>query len=345
MAYAYSTARLILLAAIVVASGASAGYYLYLARAETLPAATERAVIDSRARESLLRLRRLAHVAFRNLQPGPAYGRLAFASLDHRDERMTTMLSCNRIHFTANGGICLAVATHPAGYRAYLIGASLDVTNALEIPGTPSRARMSPDNTRAAYTAFVGADSYLAAGLSTRTRVIDVTSGRELADLEAFDVLRNGTAMRGPDFNFWGVTFMRDASRFFATLGTAGRTHLVEGDLRERTLTVVADDIECPSLSPDGTRLAFKKKFGSGLTARWQPAIFELSTRAVRLLPEPRHIDDQIEWLDDSHVLYALTHSISASVRRADVWRIATDGSSAPTVFIADAESPAIVKP
>jgi hypothetical protein len=65
----------------------------------------------------------------------------------------------------------------------------------------------------------------------------------------------------------------------------------------------------------------------------------------VRLLPEPRHIDDQIEWLDDSHVLYALTHSISASVRRSDVWKIATDGSSAPTVFIADAESPAIVKP
>lgn len=345
MAYTHSTARLLLLAAIVVTSAASAGYYVYLARAETLPAATERAVVDSRARDLLLRRSGLAHVAFRNLEPGPAYGRLAVASLDRRDQRVTTMLSCNRIHVTAKGGICLAVATNPAGYRAYLLGASLDVTGALEIPGTPSRARMSPDSTRAAYTAFVGADSYLAAGLSTRTRVIDVTTGRELADLESFDVRRDGTAMRSPDFNFWGVTFARDASRFYATLATAGRTHLVGGDLRARTLTVVADDIECPSLSPDGTRLAFKKKFGSGLTARWQPATFELSTRAVRLLPEPRNIDDQIEWLDDRHVLYAVTHSISASVRRADVWTLATDGASAPTLFLADAESPAVVRP
>jgi hypothetical protein len=215
----------------------------------------------------------------------------------------------------------------------------------MEIPGTPSRARMSAEGRMAAYTVFVGVDSYLAPGLSTRTRVIDVSSGAEIADLESFDVLRDGQPIKSVDFNFWGVTFTRNPSHFFATLATGGRTFLVDGDLQRRRVTVVANEIECPSLSPDGLRIAFKKKLGSGLSARWQPAILDVMTLSVRLLPEPRHIDDQIEWLDDDHVLYGLGHSISASERRSDVWVLAADGSSAPALFLPDAESPAVVRP
>ena len=60
---------------------------------------------------------------------------------------------------------------------------------------------------------------------------------------------------------------------------------------------------------------------------------------------EPKHIDDQIEWLDDGHILYAVGHSVSAAQRRADVWMLAIDGASPPSVFIADGESPAVVRP
>jgi len=277
--------------------------------------------------------------------PGPEYGRLAFAPLDDRDSRQTTLLECNRIYFTNKAGFCLTIARSPAGFRGYLIDSSLGITHTLDLPGMPSRTRVSRDSRRAAYTVFVAGDSYLATGLSTRTRVVDAASGDDAGDLESFTVTRSGQVIHAVDFNFWGVTFTRDSNRFYATLGTRGRTYLLEGDVKERALRVIGDDVECPSLSPDETRIAFKKKFGSGFEAWWQPALIDLSTREVRLLPEPKHIDDQIEWLDDGHILYAVGHSISAARRRSDIWVLATDGATGPTVFVADAESPAVVRP
>jgi hypothetical protein len=241
--------------------------------------------------------------------------------------------------------MCLTIARDPAAFRAHVVDGSLHVAHTVDVPGMPSRTRVSPDSRMSAYTVFVAGDSYLAAGLSTRTRVVDVTSGNVAGDLEAFTVTRDGRRFQAADFNFWGVTFTRDANRFYATLGTGGATYLVQGDVRARTLQVIATDIECPSLSPDETRIAFKKKFGSGFDAWWQPAVLDLASKEVRLLPEPRHIDDQIEWLDDGNILYGLGHSTSASPRRSDVWKLATDGKSEPTLFIADAESPAVVRP
>ena len=340
-----SSARLTIFAAVVVAMVGLAGYYVYRVRAE-LPRGETAARNDSTSdAEAFRALRQQPYVAFRDMRPGPQYGRLAFASLDDRERRLVTNLACNRIYFAPHAGVCLAVATRPAGYRGYLMDGSLEPLHSFDIPGTPSRARVSRDGAVAAYTVFVGVDSYLAAGLSTRTRLLDVESGRELADLETFEVRRDGRTIHAADFNFWGVTFTRDPSRFFATLGTNGHTYLVDGDRHGRTLTVEADDVECPSLSPDGTRIAFKKRFGSGLTARWQPALLDLATLATVLLPEPRHVDDQIEWLDDGHILYGLGHSLSAAQRRSDVWVLATDGASEPAIFIADAESPAVVRP
>lgn len=341
-----SSVRLRVFAAIIAAVIGSTGYYLYRVRAEiSREHGVESGPIDPHDRARLQEIRRSPHVAFRNMRPGVGYGKLAIAPLNDRRERVVTSYNCNRVYLSASAGICLAVATRPAGYRASVLDASMNITHAMEIPGTPSRARVTSDGRRAAYTVFVGVDSYLASGLSTRTRLLEMRSGTELADLETFDVLRDGHTITAADFNFWGVTFARDPSRFYATLGTGGRTFLVEGLLERRTVTIVADDIECPSLSPDGSRIAFKKKFGSGLAARWQPAILDLATKAVRLLPELRHIDDQIEWLDDAHVLYGLGHSISAAVRRSDVWELAADGTSAPALFLADAESPAVVRP
>jgi hypothetical protein len=37
-------------------------------------------------------------------------------------------------------------------------------------------------------------------------------------------------------------------------------------------------------------------------------------------------------------------HSPSAALRRADVWMLAIDGASPPSLFISDAESPAVVR-
>lgn len=336
------TAFAIVVAAIVVATGA----YLYFTRAESSStSATLPSQDNGAAKRAIAEVRRGAHVAFRDLTPGPTYGHLTFAPLEVTANRVVSDWQCNRIYFNDKAGLCLAIATAPAGFNGYLFDDALTVTQTLSLPGMPSRARISRDNKFGAFTAFVAGDSYLAAGLSTRTRIVRVPDGLDIADLESFAVLRNGGEIYSIDFNFWGVTFTRDSNRIYATLGTGGKILLVEGDVAERTFRVIAEDIECPSLSPDETHIAFKKRFGSGLDAWWQPAVVELATMTVRQLPEPKHIDDQIEWFDDDHVLYAVGHSPSSTVRRGDVWKLAVDGASAPSLFLADAESPAVVRP
>lgn len=94
---------------------------------------------------------------------------------------------------------------------------------------------------------------------------------------------------------------------------------------------------------PDGTRIAFKRvTSGSGPTVHWTPAVYDIATGAVTLLPETRSIDDQIEWLDDGTILYGMPRD--GAVGDYDVWKLAADGSSEPSVFIEHAWSPSVVR-
>ena len=167
--------------------------------------------------------------------------------------------------------------------------------------------------------------------------------GDDVGDLESFAVIRDGKEIHAVDFNFWGVTFTRDANRIYATLGTGGRILLVEGDVarthvardRRRHRVSVAVARRNAHRVQEALRLGIRCLVAAG---GLQPR----DARKSRLLPEPKHIDDQIEWLDDGHILYAVGHSMSAALRRADVWMLAIDGASPPSLFIADAESPAV---
>ena len=115
-----------------------------------------------------------------------------------------------------------------------------------------------------------------------------MASGTALANLEDFTILRDGQPVTAPDVNFWGVTFAADSNRFFATLATGGHTYLVEGDLAARRVVVGRDNVECPSLSPDGTRIGFKKRMddGSGSPV-WRFHVLDL--RTGRRPRSPRH--------------------------------------------------------
>ena len=69
-----------------------------------------------------------------------------------------------------------------------------------------------------------------------------------------------------------------------------------------RTARVIHDNVECPSLSPDGTRIGYKKLVGSDGT--WRFHVLDLATGADVALAETRSVDDQLEWLDDHNLLY-----------------------------------------
>jgi hypothetical protein len=136
------------------------------------------------------------------------------------------------------------------------------------------------------------------------------------------------------------VTFTRDSDVFYASLQTAGRTFLVRGDLGLRKLVVVRENVECPSLSPGNHIIAFKKRV-EGTPIRWRFALLDLSSGREWLLgAETRSVDDQIEWLDPTHVLYGVPRPDSAVT---DVWVAPIDGSGPARVFIPAAESPAVV--
>jgi hypothetical protein len=91
--------------------------------------------------------------------------------------------------------------------------------------------------------------------------LIEADKGRIVADLEEFTVTRDGQRISNKDFNFWGVTFTPDTRHFYATLSTNRQHFLVKGDIADRSVAVVRDNVECPSLSPNATRIAYKKRF------------------------------------------------------------------------------------
>ena len=283
---------------------------------------------------------------FRSTALGDSYGRVSLAYLDALGgERLVSPLQCERVHYAAGTGLCLEAQRGAlTTYQAHLFDRNFRITRSFPLAGPPSRARVSPDGKYAAMTVFVTGHSYGGTSFTTRTSIIDVAGGRMLAeDLEAFEVARAGEIIKAADFNFWGVTFARDGKRFYATLGTAGKTLLVEGDLAARRMQVLRDDVECPSLSPDNQRIAFKRRHAGSAAApvTWGVVVLDLASgRETALLAETRNVDDQVEWLDNGTLLYGMPKEASAST---DIWAAAADGGSKPRLYLPLAYSPAIV--
>ncbi len=264
--------------------------------------------------------------------------------LPGRRTREATPLQCHRLHFAAGHGSCLVVERQFfTTYTAVLFDAAFRPRHRVPLNGIPSRTRVSPDGRHAAITVFVSGHSYADSLFSTETGIVDTETGAPVvANLEELPVVRDGQPFHSLDFNFWGVTFAADGDRFFATLGTGGVMYLVEGSLADRTLRVVTDGIECPALSPDETRVAFKKRMPGSARAHWQPHVLDLETLEETPLAETRSVDDQVEWLDDDRVLYALPEETGSPI--ADVWVLPADGGGGPEIFLEQASSPAVLR-
>jgi hypothetical protein len=280
------------------------------------------------------------HLVFRDTAPGPNFGRLSVAPLDNVHRRLATAVTCQRVSFAGGRGLCLHVDRGVFNrYTALLLDRQLHAGASIKLQGLPSRTRAAADGQVGAVTVFVTGDDY-AAEFSTRTTIVDLSSGDEIGELEQFATWQNGVRFRAVDFNFWGVTFARDTNTFYASLRSAGTTYLVRGELGLRKLTVLRTGVECPSLSPDGRLLAYKKRVGPSPDS-WRLHVLELATNVERIVDgETRYIDDQVEWLDRQRLLYAIprrTTSIS------DVWVVPVDGGGPARIFLEEAESPIVV--
>jgi hypothetical protein len=257
--------------------------------------------------------------------------------------RFVSGLSCQRVYFNGERGICLTSTRDGAtsSWWAELFDSRFTPGARVPLTGEPSRVRVSPDGTLAAATVFEEGHSYADHRFSTRTSLTSLPDGKSLGDLEQFATWRDGRPYRADDVNFWGLTFASDSDTFFATLDTGGVSYLVKGGVKARRMEFVRAGVECPSISPDNTRIAFKKRIGARSQGWWQIAVLDLATMKETLVTlEARTVDDQVEWLDNDRVAYHLTGGSNA----ADLWAVRVDNTSKPELLVPAAFSPAVIR-
>ncbi|SNX57981.1 hypothetical protein SAMN06272735_2457 [Streptomyces sp. TLI_55] len=281
-------------------------------------------------------------MVFRNMAWGPHRDELTTVpASDPAGPRTASGVKCLRFYAASGTGVCLQAVhgTVSDSYRALILDARLRTKARYDVPGIPSRARVSPTGHFAAWTAFVGGDSYAGTNFSTRAAIVDVRTGKLIPSLEAFRIVKDGRAYHAADVNFWGVTFAADDRTFYATLATKGKTYLVRGGLRTHTLTTLHTNVECPSLSPDGTRIAYKKRVpGLPKDAPWRLYVLDLRTMRETPLAESRSVDDQAVWKDSRTLVYALPGDYGA-----DLYTVPADGTGKPRRISTAAVSPAYV--
>ena len=276
-------------------------------------------------------------VVFQHISRDANNGRVAVAPAAAPRRRALTALTCERVHVAAGRGLCLIGEQGLTGpkYRALVFDSRFRVLHERRLEGLLSRARVSPDGRYGATTGFVAGHSYAESDeFSTLTTIIDLARGKIIGDLEDFVAIRDGRRIRSADRNFWGVTFARDGDTFYATMRNRGSTWLMQGSVRERRMRALHENVECPSLSPDGTRVAYKKRVELG-SVIWQMYVLDLQTMKETKLAEDGLVDDQAEWLDDQTILYGTLDG--------KIWQQAADGTGRPQRFLDGALSPAIV--
>ncbi|KUJ67330.1 TolB [Streptomyces albus subsp. albus] len=283
-----------------------------------------------------------------SLNPGPrliahstahgSRGRLVSVPVDRpAGKRAVSTLSCARVYAAGGTGLCLRLDGDLTTYELVVLRPDLTEKSSYPLVGIPNRARVSPSGRLVAWTVFVTGDSYNGGRFSTRVGILDTRTDTLIPTLEDWHVTVDGKPYQAADLNFWGVTFTRDDKRFYATMSTRGHRYLVEGELATRTLRTLRENVECPSLSPDGSRLAFKSARGGDPDKGWRLSVLDLRSGRETRLAETRSVDDQAAWLDDRTVAYGLPRGRG----HADVWRVPADGTGAPRLLIPEADSPA----
>jgi hypothetical protein len=328
-------ARTVLLAAVIVlALGGTGAYGAWAwAQYQSESRAPSQAAVASSAPSGPVAF-------FRNTASGQGQGMVATVPVsDSLGPRTLTTQACDRIYAAADRRICLHAQPGLANTTdEEIFDAGWNLLRTRTLNGSPSRARLIGDGTLASSTVFVAGSGYTG-GFSTATE-LSATDGQSLGNLETYAIDIPDVTLTPAEHNLWGVTFAQDGDTFYATVGSAERTWLVKGSIRAHTLVAVRPGVECPSLSPDGTRIAFKDRADPNQPNSRVLAVLDLATGKVTVLAEGRNVDDQAEWLDNTTVLYGLPRG--APVGDSDIWSVPADGTGRPALFIEHAWSPSV---
>jgi hypothetical protein len=311
----------------VLLAAAAVGYSVF-AVAREHPAAQAAEAVNLAAGPRIL---------FRSTAPD-SKGHLAVVSKDApAGPRQVSALSCLRVYAAGGTGACLRQDGALATFQIAILDSSTNVVKAIPLVGVPNRTRVSADGKMVAWTVFVAGDSYNNGRFSTRAGLIDLRSADMVDSLEFLSVTLDGKPYTAADLNFWGVTFAADDDHFYATMSTAGHRYLVAGDIAAKSLRTIAQDVECPSLSADGRRIAFKAAIDGDPTKGWRLSVLDLASGVRTPLAETRSVDDQPAWLDAHTIGYAIPRGSDDS----DVWAVPADGAGSPRLLVPHAESPA----
>ena len=250
--------------------------------------------------------------------------------------RRQSKAECSRAYAAAGRIACLHWDPQAAtAFELSILDDHFNPIRSLPVNGVPTRARVSADGRMVAFTVFVSGDSYLSSGFSTRSGILDLGTDVLASSLEDFTI----DGKKPPkDANFWGVSFAADDNTFYATMSTGKHLYLVRGDFASKTITVLEDGIECPSLSPDGTRLVYKNRLPD---LSWQLWVYDLTSRQRIQLAEHANVDDQGAWIDDNTIMYGKLNEADGST---DIWSVPADGTGTPTMIIPHAESPSVLR-
>jgi hypothetical protein len=262
--------------------------------------------------------------------------------------RVPVALACERLHTAGSLIACLRYNRTLSGASQVDVrdfGLALMQESPIQSNSVVSRTRVSTDGRFVATTVFVSGHSYAVPGqFSTMTHIWDTQQRKMALALDKLSLSHAGQVVpytSQTQLNYWGVTFdPRDSNRFYVTVSIRGRPHLAQGSIATASAHTLRADVECPSLSPDGTRIAFKKRRADG--RGWDPAVLNLATGKETVFVAARSLDDQIEWLDNQTLLYEATQTRMGGAKTDLMIRDAREAGSPERLWLEDAASPAV---
>ena len=79
----------------------------------------------------------------------------------------------------------------------------------------------------------------------------------------------------------------------------------------------------------------------SSAAAKWRLHVLDLRTGIDVELAENRSVDDQVEWLDNTTLLYSVPRE-AAGAFVDDTYAVPADGTGTPKIYVSGARSPAV---